>query len=106
MIARTAPFTLTLLRMWAGKVLNAIGVPGVLQPGTYEAGIARASIRVHVGPLFTVVSVNGVDVYFHRITGAIDGVGFSTATGCTADGIPGLGRLAEQPAGAQAPTRS
>ena len=28
-----AAFALTLLRLWAGKVLNAIGVPGVVVPG-------------------------------------------------------------------------
>jgi len=31
---RRSAFMLTLLRLWAGKVLNAIGVPGVLVPGT------------------------------------------------------------------------
>jgi hypothetical protein len=93
MISRQASFALTLLRLWAGKLLNAIGVPGIVQPGTYEAGIGEASIRVTVGPLFTVVTVNGVDVYLHRFTGAIDGVGFSMATACT-------------PAGARRPERS
>ncbi len=92
-ISRQASFALTLLRLWAGKVLNAIGVPGIIQPGTYQAGIGDASIRVTLGPLFTVVSVNGVDVYFDRFTGAIDGVGFSMATSCT-------------PAGTRRPERS
>jgi hypothetical protein len=41
-ITTHARFMFTLLRFWAGKVLNAIGVPGVLQPGTYEAGIGQA----------------------------------------------------------------
>ena len=79
---------LTLLRLWAGKALNAIGVPGVVRPGTYEAAIAQASVRITVGPLFTVVTVNGIDVYLHRVTGAIDGVGFGTPTGrATVDGV-------------------
>src|SRR5262249_19874299 len=76
-----APPMLRLLRLWAGRALNAIGVPGVVRPGTYEAAIAQASVRITVGPLFTVVTVNGVDVYLHRVTGAIDGVGFGAAPG-------------------------
>lgn len=80
MSTKPAAFVVTLLRFWAGKVLNAIGVPGVVQPGTYEAGVGQASVRIAVGPLFTVVTVNGVDVYLHRFTGEIDGVGFSAAT--------------------------
>ena len=101
-----AAFVLTVLRLWAGKVLNAIGVPGVVVPGTYEAGIGEASVRITLGPLFTVVSVNGVDVYFHRLTGAIDGVGFSVATGCTPAGTPAPGRSAVLPAAERAATRS
>jgi len=101
-----AAFVLTLLRFWAGKVLNAIGVPGVVVPGTYEAGIGEASVRITLGPLFTVVTVNGLDVYIHRFTGAIDGVGFSLATGCKPAGTPALERSAALPAAEPAPTRS
>ncbi len=81
MITTSASFAVTMLRLWAGRVLNAIGVPGVVQPGTYEAGIGQASVRITVGPLFTVVTVNGVDVYLDRFTGAVDGVGFGVASG-------------------------
>ena len=73
----------TQLRFWAGKFLNSAGVPGVILSGTYEAGIGRASVQVTLGPLFTVVTVNGVDVYFHRLTGAVDGVGFTAPAGYT-----------------------
>jgi hypothetical protein len=45
-------------------------------------------VRVHLGPLFSVVSVNGLDVYFHRLTGRIDGVGFSPAGDCRSDETP------------------
>jgi hypothetical protein len=37
---------------------------------------------VTLGPLFTVVSVNGLDIYFDRLTGAIDGVGSSPISDC------------------------
>ena len=32
-------------------------------------------VRVRMNPRFTVITVNGVDVYFYRLTGGIDGVG-------------------------------
>ena len=78
-IARRAWLAVTLIRFTAGRLLNAIGVPGVVQPGTYESGVGPTSVCITVGPLFTVVSVNGIDVYIHRLTGAIDGVGLSVA---------------------------
>src|SRR5262245_45054031 len=71
----------TLLRLWAGMLLKELGVAGVVQAGRYQAGIGDVSVRVTLGPLFTVVSVNGVDVYLNRFTGVIDGVGFGVASG-------------------------
>ena len=69
----------TRVRLWLGRLLVWLGLPGVVVAQTYDAGIVRAKVTVHLGPLFSVVSVNGLDVYFHRLTGRIDGVGFSPA---------------------------
>lgn len=33
------------------------------------------SVKVHRSPLYTIITVNGIDVYFYRLTGGIDGVG-------------------------------
>ena len=52
-------------------------LPGIIVTQSYDATITRAKVRVRLGPLFSVVTVNGLDVYFHRLTGKIDGVGFS-----------------------------
>ena len=76
-----------MVRLWAGRLLTALRLPGIVVAQTYEAEITRARVRVHLSPLFSVVSVNGVDVYFHRLTGRIDGVGFSASTGYKADEI-------------------
>jgi hypothetical protein len=78
----------TLARLWVGKLLVALGIPGLIVNQTYDAAITPAKVHVHVGPLFSVVSVNGLDVYFHRLTGKIDGVGFSPATGYKSDETP------------------
>ena len=72
-------------RLWLGKALILFGVPGILVDQTYEAAITQAKVRVHLGPLFSVVSVNGLDIYFHRLTGKIDGVGFSPPSESTPD---------------------
>ena len=71
-----------------GKLLTWLRVPGINVEQTYEAAITPATVRVHLGPLFSVVSVNGLDVYFHRLTGKIDGVGFSPPAGYTPDEAP------------------
>ena len=77
-----------LIRLWIGKLLVMTGVPGFVVDQTYDAAVTRARVRVQLGPLFSVVSVNGLDVYFHRLTGKIDGVGLSPAADCTSDETP------------------
>ena len=61
------------LRFW-GNVANLAGFPGVVREGQYvsQDGV---SVRVRTSPFYTTVTVNGVDVYFYRLTGGIDGVG-------------------------------
>jgi hypothetical protein len=77
----------TLARLWAGRLLGALRIPGVMVSQTYDAQITHATVRVYLGPLFSVVSVNGLDIYFHRLTGKIDGVGFSAPTDCRSDEV-------------------
>ncbi len=78
---------LTILRTHAkmalGKLLNLASFPGFIRPCDYKAGITAANISVRVHDLFTVVTVNGLDIYFTRLTGKIDGVGFSPAADYT-----------------------
>jgi hypothetical protein len=88
-------------RVLLGKLYNLAGVPGLVRNCEYDAGITRAHVSVRVGDLFTVVRVNGLDIYFHRLTGAIDGVGFSPASDCTMASTGELAHLAEQPADRQ-----
>jgi hypothetical protein len=76
-----------LARLWLGKLLGLLHFPGIVVEQTYEANIARATVRVRLGPLFTVVSVNRMDIYFHRLTGRIDGIGFTPSPGDRSDEI-------------------
>ena len=75
----------TLARLMIGKLLILLHLPGIMVNQDYDAEITRASVRVHLGPLFSVVTVNGLDVYFHRLTGKIDGVGVSQGSADTPD---------------------
>lgn len=68
-----------------GRLLNLSGAPGFVRPCDYHASITRANIFVRTNPLFTVIRVNGLDVYFSRLTGKIDGVGFSPPSDYTLD---------------------
>jgi len=72
-------------RLWLGKLLGLVRFPGIIVNQNYDAQVTPALIRVHVGPLFSVVTINGLDVYFHRLTGKITGVGSSTTPGYRSD---------------------
>jgi len=67
---------------WMGSLLNRLGAPGFVRQGRYTGHVMDVSVEVRHSALYTVVSVNGVDVYFHRVTGIIDGVGVSQASDC------------------------
>lgn len=68
------------IRVVFGYLFNLAGIPGLVRSCDYEAGITDARIRVRVGEMFTVITVNELDIYFHRLTGKIDGVGLTV--GC------------------------
>jgi hypothetical protein len=59
----------------AGRLLNALGVPGFVREADYRSERLDTRVRVRCDDEFTVVSVNGVDVYFRRLSGRLDGVG-------------------------------
>jgi hypothetical protein len=62
----------------ASRLLNALGIPGFVSEADYHSESLGTRVRVRCGDQFTVVSVNGVDVYFRRLSGRIDGVGSSS----------------------------
>ena len=60
------------LQSW-GWVANLAGYPCIVREGQYESPSVGVSIQVRASNLYTVVTVNGVDVYFYRLTGGFDG---------------------------------
>ena len=75
------------LTFW-GWLANLAGVPCVVRETQYASAAHGVNVRVRASNLYTVVTVNGIDVYFYRLTGGIDGVGLSPSADCTASGMP------------------
>lgn len=75
-------------------MLNGLGVPGFLRDADYFSTRFKNPVRVRVrrGSLFTVVSVNGLDMFFHRLSGRIDGVGVSPGGGHSPGATPASAR--------------
>ena len=65
------------VKLWFGKLLNLAGFPAIVRECEYHSQALHADAKVRKLGLFTVVTVNGLDVYFTRFTGKIDGVGSS-----------------------------
>lgn len=63
------------IHRFAGHILNLAGLPGFVRDCDYQAGIQNTMIKVRVGPAYSILSVDGLDIYFSRLTGKIDGVG-------------------------------
>jgi hypothetical protein len=53
------------LLTWAGRILNLAGFPGWIRSGSHESEFG--TVQVRVSALYTVVTVNGVDVFFYRL---------------------------------------
>lgn len=65
----------TELRYGLGSLLNWFEVPGPVKPMDIYDDLTATRVRVVTGSLFTIISVDGKDFYFHRLTGKYDGSG-------------------------------
>lgn len=72
----------SIFKLYVGRLLNLAGYPALVRECEYRSHALNTVVRVKKLQLFTLVSVNGVDVYFNRFTGVIDGVGASPGAGC------------------------
>ena len=89
------------LNWWFGKLANLAGWPSIIRESDYRSDAICVSVKVRKSPLYTIVTVNGIDVYFYRFTGGIDGVGISLPTDCRLDSVDESAR----PVVASAPPR-
>jgi hypothetical protein len=60
---------------FSGRALNRVRCPGFVQPTAYAYRTPKGvqvEVVVSTAPRHTVITVNGVDLYFDRLTGALD----------------------------------
>jgi hypothetical protein len=55
-----------------GYFFDPIGIPGFVRSGNYEYDGKKVSVQFT--KLWTIVSVDGSDIYFRRLTGTFDGI--------------------------------
>ena len=60
-------------RAYLGRLANRLGMPGLLKDADFHSRFGT-KVRVQRGHFFTVVSVDGTNVYFDRLTGKIEHV--------------------------------
>lgn len=58
-----------------GGWLTRLGVPGAVQPWEYTDALTGQHVQVRTSALFTILTINGRDYYFSRLTGRFDGTG-------------------------------
>lgn len=73
---------------WLGRIANLAGLPGLVRDCEYNSEATSTRVTVRRTALYTIITVNGTDVYFYRLTGGIDGVGASQASCCTTEPVP------------------
>jgi hypothetical protein len=93
------------MRELLGMLINWLGWPGFVQETEYRAKSADVAVRVKRSRRYTTVTVNGVDVYFDRLTGRIDGTGISATSGSRWGVTPRSTRLVEPHVDAPATAR-
>ena len=65
-----------------GRLANLAGLPCFVSAAEYYSDALDTTVRVRASHLYTIVTVNDIDVYFNRLTGSFDGVGVRSAAGC------------------------
>jgi len=67
------------LKQWFGYVLNFLHIPGFVKHIKVYDRLTNTNIEIRLDGFFTVVSINGKDFYFHRLSGEFDGSGITLA---------------------------
>jgi hypothetical protein len=76
------------IKLRFGKLLNLAGFPGLVRECDYHSRALNAVVKVRKYGLYTIVTVNGLEIYFTRFTGKMDGVGFNPTSDCKVGALP------------------
>lgn len=81
-VRRAPTFGASRLDVWKGRaieawgrLLNRAGAPGAVRDTKIKDSLTGQEVEISVGVLFTKITVNGRDFYFHRTSGKYDGAG-------------------------------
>jgi hypothetical protein len=77
------------IKLWFGKLLNLAGVPAIVRECDYRSTALNVDVKVRRHGLYTIITVNGLDIFFTRFTGTMDGVGVNPASGYTTGAYSG-----------------
>ncbi len=58
-----------------GRILQWLRIPGFVRPFKYRDETGDMELGVRTSPRYTVVSINGKELFFRRETGTFDGSG-------------------------------
>jgi hypothetical protein len=78
-----------------GRLANLAGLPCFVRAVDYRSDVLQTTVQVRASHLYTVVTVNRIEVYFNRLTGACDGVGLRPGGGYPWDGARQSSQAAE-----------
>ena len=58
-----------------GELLQHLGIPGLIAPFTHQDEESGLAVSLRTSPRYTVLTVNGKELYFLRENGKFDGTG-------------------------------
>jgi hypothetical protein len=80
---------------FGGQLANIAGLPCFIREAEYRSRSLEITVRVRASHLYTVVTVNGIDVYFNRLSGTMDGIRVRRTEGSASGAVPVSARAAE-----------
>lgn len=66
---------LSRVKFFIANILNRFKIPGLVEEIEYIDNITSQKISIKTKSLFTVISIDGRDYYFNRLSGKFDGTG-------------------------------
>lgn len=66
---------------FVATLLNKMGLPGFVTPISFDDELTGQTINIRISDYFTIISIDGRDLYFHRLNGKFDGTGSQVRCG-------------------------
>jgi len=63
------------MKIFFGKIFEKLRLPGILKPFHYSNGQNDIQVSLRTSAQYSILTVNGLEMYFHRESGRFDGVG-------------------------------